>query len=127
MNQSRAEALQALIVDDTAIQDEILAGLLRDRIQLTASGGIIFTSASSGLNVRSRALIGLLGAAALARLNKRPQTAITPKELEILIGIPGGTLRPALRELVSRRLIRATKGRYDVPPYAIEAVRQVLS
>ena len=118
--------LENLLIDDTALQDEILADLLRDRIQLTVSGGIVFKADASRLGVRSRVLIGLLGGAALHRLGKRREQTITPKELEVLIGVPGGTLRPALRDLVSRKLVRADRGRYEIPAYAINEVREAL-
>jgi len=118
--------LQGLVVDGDAIRDEILAGLLRDRVQLAAPNGIVFRSTAVPLSVRSRVLIGILGGAALHRLGHRRFVSVSPKELEDLIGVPGGTVRPALRELVSRRLVRAENGRYQIPSYAIDDVRRAL-
>ncbi|HEV2738805.1 MAG TPA: hypothetical protein VGU66_09520 [Candidatus Elarobacter sp.] len=119
--------LQSLVVDESAMHDAILAELLRDWIQLTTTGGIVFKADAVRLSVRSRALIGILGGAALHRLGHRSEKGIAPKEIETLTGIPGGTLRPALRELASRRLVRSEDGRYEVPAYAIADVRKALT
>jgi DNA-binding MarR family transcriptional regulator len=120
-------ALEALLVDEASLHDELLASLLQRFVNLTSAGGLVFRTESDRLSVRQKVLIGVLGGMALHRLGKRNSSSALPKEIEGLTGLQGGTLRPALRALEKAKLLRSQDGRYEVPPYAIESVRKALA
>ena len=52
--------------------------------------------------------------------------ATGPKEMEPVLGLKGGRLRGQLFQLKKERLVQAVKGKYLIPNYAIEAVKELL-
>lgn len=120
-------SLESLLVDENQLHDDLLTSLLESRLWLTSSGQLVFKNSSPPISARLKALIGVLGAMALYRLEKRFNNAVSPKELGQLTGLPGGTLRPTLRDLTRDGFLRATDGLYEVPAHAIESVRKALS
>lgn len=110
--------LSKLIVDEEAMAEEILVSALEPVLGLTRSGELVF-KAGGHLSKRARAVAALLGLAAAKRLGLRADDSLPPREIEALTGVQGSTLRPILRELASRGIVRATNGRYAIPSFAV--------
>ena len=80
------------------------------------------------LNSRHQVLIALLAQKALHLLSGDYPEGLRPQEIEIATGVKGGTLRPILRVLTERRLIRQDPSKlYVVPAYAIEDAGRFLN
>lgn len=115
--------LKKLVVDEKALSEEALAGVLAPLASLTTEGAVMFRPGFTGSN-RMRVLVGLLATSAAHRLGLRTADTLAPRELEELTGIKGGTLRPLLRGLVEKRLIAGSAGSYRIPPFAFFAVAE---
>lgn len=61
------------------------------------------------LNAKQKILIFLLARLALATINPKFQNGVAPKDIERETGLPGGTIRPKIMELVEERLVHKTK------------------
>jgi hypothetical protein len=119
--------LQRLVVDGTILNEEVLASVLEHWVHLTQEGGLVFRPAAFSLPAKKKVLIAALAGAGLYRLGLRPNPQVSPKEVEGLTGLSGGTVRPSLRDLVDQKLLRSEGHGYIVPAYALEEVRKALS
>ncbi len=67
------------------------------------------------LNTKHKVLVYLLARLALSDLsNSTVSSAVSPKEIEKETGLPGGTVRPKLTQLVTERLITKDGDQYLV-------------
>src|SRR6266436_3535573 len=117
------DPLSRLVVDEAAVNRELLASVLETRIRLDLGAGSFsfLPGIRERMNSRHQVLIALLAQKALHLLNSKFNEALRPQEIEFVTGIKGGTLRPILKILVDRRLARSEADRsYTVPGYALE-------
>lgn len=90
----------------------------RARVLLTADG-----AASSA---REKMIIYLLGRKALRAVGSEIKEEVEPKEIEKEWRIPGGTVRPNLRELAKEGVVAKREGGYYVPVFNLEDAAKVL-
>jgi hypothetical protein len=117
------DPLARLVVDEAAVDRELLATVLEDRARLDLSSGTFAfrPGVRDGLNSRQQVLVALLAQKALHLLKPHFPEGLRPQEIEIATGVKGGTLRPLLKVLIDRRLVRQGQDKaYIVPGYAIE-------
>ncbi len=76
------------------------------------NGRIHFKATADELNAKQKVLVYLLCRLALStRTDSKFPASVSPKEVEIDTGIPGGTIRPKLSQLVEEhKLIRRGDG-----------------
>ena len=125
-----SDPLARLVADEAAIDRELLATLLQDRIRLDLTHGSFsfLVGVRERLNNRQHVLTILLGQKAVHLLKGEFADGLRPQELETVTGIKGGTLRPLLKVLVDRRLIRQNQEKaYVVPGYALEEAAKFLN
>jgi hypothetical protein len=119
--------LSRLVVDESVIDLELLAGTLEPivRLDLRQGGFAFLQGVRQRLNTRQQVLVALLSQKALHLLDERLPEALRPQEIEASTGIRGGTLRPVLKRLSDGQTISqdASKG-YFVPAFAIEDAAQ---
>jgi len=124
-----ADPLTRLVVDEAAVDRELLASLLEDKIRLDLTqGSFTFQQGVRGqLSNRQQVLVALLAQKALHLLADHYSEALLPREIEALTGVKPGTLRPILKQLADRRIIRQNDARaYYVAGYALEEAIQLL-
>jgi hypothetical protein len=109
------DPLTALIVDEADVAREDLASALGPLLRLTAKGSVVLEEGFDRLKAEQKVCAVLLGVRAAHLLELRAASDASPKEIAELSGMAGGTVRPKLMELVRRRVVRASKGRYEVP------------
>lgn len=120
--------LDELVVDETEIDRDLLAGILAPYVRLTRSGGKpIFTAPFATLAAAEKILVFLLArkAAVSLELAVGPEAA-SPKEISELTGIPHGTVKPTVIGLVKRGLLAKDEGSYSVPAHALLTIKEVL-
>ena len=109
------DPLAALLVDENAVDRAALTAGIRDFVAVTSTGQLRPHPGWNSLSATSRVLVGLLGLKAARLLGTRADEAATPKELASATGIPEGTAKRELRELLAAHIAaQDAAGRYYV-------------
>lgn len=119
-------ALEELVVDAREIDRELVAGLLKPYLRIDrASCDIIPQPAWGEVPNEARVLLYLVARKAMRALDlPLAEEAASPLEIERATGIPGGSVRPALKRLLKARLVERDIGMgYIVPNYAMVRAR----
>ncbi len=123
--------LQELLIDRKEADQELLNTTLKPYVRIDPAGPeVVPTSAWPGLEQPKRLLIYLLARKAMFALSLLSEEAVLPQAIQQATGIPGGTLRPLLRRLLTGdRVIAQTKkgSGYYIPTHAVEEVRAMFS
>ena len=119
-------ALEELVVDAREIDRELVGTFLKPYLRIDGpTHGIIPQPAWGEVPNEARVLLYLVARKAMIALNLGlPQEGASPAEIERATGIPGGSVRPALRRLLKARLVeRELETGYLVPNYAMLKAR----
>ena len=102
-----ADPLMALVVDTKQISREQLAQILKGRVllDLQSDSFVLQPGAKARSNARQAVLLSLLAVKALSLLKPSIPDILSPKELENVTDLRGGTIRPAVRRLTAEGLI----------------------
>ncbi|MXX99778.1 MAG: hypothetical protein F4Y67_03020 [Chloroflexi bacterium] len=127
--------LKSLYEEPAALDEKLLVGVLGPLIRLTPnpideSEAIRPLPAFDELNRRQKVLTVLITQRARVSLGDidAESLGVSPVQIEEWTGIPGGSLRPLLRRMLTDRIIsQPDRGRYQVPLYAIERAAQEIS
>ena len=115
-----------LVSEDEKIQ-ELLATVLVPFVQLGAErGAVMFTSQGRRLPVRLRIVLVLLGRKALRVLGRlaAETEGLTPTGLAKALRAPGGTVRPAVRQLAGEGLVVQEGRTYVVPDEVLTNIHE---
>ena len=120
--------LERLVVSGEELDQELLATVLVDLVAVEKSSGEIrFTSKAMKLSKSRQILLFLLGRKAAKALGFIEDEAIAPAEMEPKLGMKGGPLRGQLSVLKKSRLAQSDAGKYFVPNYALEPVKELIA
>ncbi len=122
-------ALEDLVVDGRELDRELVGTLLHPYLRIDrASGEVIPLPAWDAMPTEARVLLYLLARRAMRALDLPVgRDAASPVEIERATGIPGGSVRPALKRLLKARAVAKQDGiGYIVPNYALSRVREYL-
>lgn len=92
-------------------------------------GKILLKSPWLQLDTRQQVLVVMLAKMALASKNAELQDSASPKEVETITGLPGGTVRAKLYQLAKEHVLtKGDRGNYSmkVSPVAIQNARSIL-
>ena len=122
-------ALEDLVVDAREMDRELVGTILRPYLRIDAATcEVIPLPPWDAAPNEVRVLLYLLARRAMRALDLPvPHEAASPVEIERATGIPGGSVRPALKRLLNARLVakQAPTG-YIVPNYAMSRVREYI-
>lgn len=121
--------LEDLIVDARELDRELVGALLYPYLRIDrTSAQVIPLPAWNEVPTEARVLLYLLARRAMRALNlPLDRDAASPAEIERATGIPGGSVRPALKRLLKARAVAKQEGiGYIVPNYAISRVQEYL-
>ncbi len=121
--------LEDLVIDAREIDRELVGTLLRPYLRIDrASGEVIPLPAWDAVPNEARVLLYLLARRAVRALGlPLDRDGASPAEIERATGIPGGSVRPALKRLLQARAVAKLDGiGYIVPNYAMSRVREYL-
>ena len=119
-------ALEELVVDARELDRELVADFLKPYLRIDGpSCAILPQPAWAEVPNEARVLLYLVARKAMRALDlPLAQEAASPLEIERATGIPGGSVRPALKRLPKRRLEQRDLGvGYIVPNYAVARAR----
>jgi hypothetical protein len=113
------DPLDQLFVKPEDIKGEqrtLLAKMVSPFATIDAENGVVhFRLATDDLNAKQKVLIYLLARLALAsRPNAVYPAAVSPREVEIATGLPGGTVRPKLMQLYDEHIAVKSGDGYSV-------------
>jgi hypothetical protein len=121
------EKLTDLIVREDELVEQQLVSVLQLYVQFTDRGDLLLQPDFDVLTTEAQVACVLLAIKALGMVGLRSLDAATPAEIVALSGLPGGTVRPKLRDLLKRRCVaRNSDGRYFMPTNAIHRTIEVL-
>jgi hypothetical protein len=114
-------ALEELVVDARDVDRELVADVLKPYLRIDRATCAILPQAGWGeVPNEARVLLYLVARKAMRALNLPiSDEAASPLDIERATGIPGGSVRPALKRLLKARLVERQIGAgYIVPNYA---------
>lgn len=116
MINSQKSVLNKLLVKESELNEKLLVEILEEFVRLEEeSGNLIFTEKFDRLNSQQKLVVVSLAMKAKHRLKKSTTEKLKPKELEELSGLPGNTVRPALKELKTRNIFTCDTEGYWIP------------
>ena len=119
-------ALEELVVDAREIDRDLVATFLKPYLRIDGPTCAILPQEGWGeVSNEARVLLYLVARKAMVALNLGlPQEGASPLDIERATGIPGGSVRPALKRLLKARLVeRDLAHGYIVPNYAMLRAR----
>jgi hypothetical protein len=123
-------ALRDLVVSQAELTESQIEELIEPyiRYDVTTKRLVVLPPASE-LNNRQRVIAYLIALSGWPFVlpDDFPPIALTPAELSRALSIPGGTLRPILKQLKDERLIQENDGRYSVSHVTFPFLKQQLS
>ena len=120
-------ALEDLVVDAREMDRELVGTILRPYLRIDgATCEVIPLPPWDNAPNEVRVVLYLLARRAMRALAlPLERDAATPVEIERATGIPGGSVRPALKRLLKARIVAKQAGLgYIVPNYAMSRVRE---
>jgi len=120
-----ADSLEDLFVEEEEALDlDALRSILVNYVKLSKEGGIFPLPGFETLSAEQKILTYLLAKKVLKlKINLDELTA--PKEIQESVGLPKGTVNPKLTGLADRRLVQNVKGKYFIPNYAVNKVKEL--
>jgi hypothetical protein len=121
-------ALKDLVASRQQLNEAAIEAIVKDYVRYDPEKEeIILTPAATGLPNKQKLLIYLVALEGWVYLKPELEEASAkPSELESALGIPGGTLRPLLRDLAAARLVRSDGGAYRIVAPNLESIRNAI-
>lgn len=118
-------ALRDLVASTSALTEETIEAIVSDFVRYdTDEAELVLLPKFTGLLVAHKVLI-FLAALHGWRFIVDGEVAVSmkPSEIEAKTGIPGGSLRPALRKLSDQKLLASKGGAYFVKPASLVSIQ----
>lgn len=121
--------LKDLVADHGKITEEIIEKIIADYVRYDPSRyEVVFTPEGNALANDSKILVYLVAVLGWQYVaSKVEQVSTKPADLESVLGIAGGTLRPTLKKLKDAHLLSAADGHYSIRPANLDAVARTIS
>ena len=122
-------ALKDLVADRNKIEEESIEAIVDKYIRYDLGAHIIiFTPEGMQLSNEARLLVYLVAVEGWRFvMDQPPESSTRPSDLEVSIGIPGGSLRPILKKLKDSHFLVTKEGNYRVSPANLLTVKNVVS
>lgn len=121
-------ALKDLVANKAALTEEAIEAIVTGYIRYYPDTGEIgFTPAGAELRNDQKVLLYLTAIHGWMHVTDDPPAIATrPADLEKVVGIPGGTLRPLLKSLKEAHLITSNNGAYTVREGNFDAIADIV-
>lgn len=110
------DPLSELLLDSVQVDRTRLARALKNLLGIDQNTGVVIPKPAFGkLGAREKLISFLLGIKASSLLEKGTPESVPAKDIPKQVGLPEGTVRPRLRELLNQRVISQTEaGEYYI-------------
>lgn len=119
MTDTTNDPLSQLIIDTDELDRQKLTSLLNGYCAISKEGQIRPITNFPNLDSTSKILAILLAQKAIQALGLSDTDQISPKQIEQLTGLPGGTVRGRLTNLREQRIVEGVNGTYSIPNHSI--------
>jgi len=130
MAEKHKDPLDAIVISSEVVEGEnrkLLADLLKPYVRIDPdTGSIHFIKYPPPLSAKQHILVYLLAKLALSSKKPEYSPAAQPKEIEEATRLPGGTVRPKLRQLLEEHVISQGEEGYYVEPVNLVPCRALL-
>jgi hypothetical protein len=118
-------ALKDLVAEKSVLREGAIEEIVSDYVRFhPAEKAISFTPATDGLSNRGKVLVYLVALQGWPFVSEdKISVEAKPADIEQNVGIPGGTLRPILKELKDRHIIAEKGGRYFVRDASMTSIK----
>jgi hypothetical protein len=120
------DPLRELLVNEEELTRTDLAAALRPYVRMTENGQLMPTAEFDRLSALARAACVLLAFRAQHALGIRETSTASPSDVEAASGMPGGTVRPKLSQLVNDRLAIRSRDGYEIPLHAMRRTAELI-
>ena len=127
MNDATSDPLAQLVSDTDQLDRQKLSELLKDNCVISKDGQIRPITNFPNLDSVSKILVIILAQKAVHALGLAKTDQIASKQIEIISGLPGGTVRVKLMEMRQSRLVDSQNGNYSIPNHSIVRINLSLN
>ncbi|WP_276259903.1 hypothetical protein [Haloglomus litoreum] len=125
---SEQSTLEDLLVDEEALNEELLAETVGRYAQIGKdSGDLIPNERYNDLNSKRKIVVALMAQKALHELGMADDEWVTPSDISSMSGVKKGTVYPSVRDLDDEGILRSEDGEYMLPSVNLEKAKEFLA
>lgn len=123
----QSKSIDDLFVDEEALNEALLTEILEPYVQIgKGSGTFVATENFDSRQSVEQAAIVLLFQKARYERGLAEDEEMTPSEISEVSGLNYNTVKGAVRELDEMGLVVNADGAYSIPPYKLEALKELV-